>query len=104
MVQKYYMRRLISDQEYLLGIQKSRQSKLFPKSMDNMKNFAFNLTNNCFSIIFLDRGSVPPKSLFILSRLSRCSAARGLVLGSPLLVPLRLRLLSLFRSLKVDWY
>ena len=38
------------------------------------------------------------------SRLSRCSTAKGLGFGSSGLVPLRLRLVSLFYSLKVPLY
>ena len=44
------------------------------------------------------------KGSFLNSRLSRCSTARGSSAGFSWLVPLRLRLISIFYSLKVPFF
>ena len=75
--------------------QQHRQSEFPMKSVEETRSAADKRPGKYF---ILDLGT------FINFWLSRCSIARGLILGSPRLVPQRLRLVSLFDSLKAPLY
>ena len=61
-------------------------------------------TNSMPILVFRDIQTDGLHDGMMYSRLSRCSKSRGLVLGSPGLVPPRLRLLSLFYFQKFPMY